>query len=620
MFGVLLHAEELLSHLPAGRRDANIRFLIRAVMAEGGEVQTDVASNLAAAIATGHTGALDELLGQLAAGPGGHSRHVATMCSLLAGSSLLRNYVRKLGFACVKRNDRATSDMYWYDADMARLLVDAVRAATEGEGPHEYTWCAAMDAASCGGQVSALEGLLASGGPLSAAQGALSHAFKVPRNYEVLRRLLAAGARAGPGLLMLASYAADPWVIRAFVTDLRRHGPLPAGLADEAMVFAVTYRGYTSVAERAESVRILVQEAGADAQAALPLACARDGFSEEARCLAETLVSLGADADTALLQLCTVTAVSAHFDPKEVACHGTAVLLSLCRTTADGAAAALRAALLRPETLPRARLLLESGVVGQAACAALLRAVVRGELHGPPPADVAAAGASAAAAEHPRRAALRTLAKVGPFSAAAAGEVLLEAVAAGDAEAVRQLSAAGLVPPAACMDALRRAEEAAAAAEAAVVAAEAEKTRREAVVRALRGPGLAGALPWHVGSAPYCHLRRVHVSDWLPYVGTYNEGEFPSGAGGDDNYNPPISWTYGKGCSLREPFTWPTKDTTFSASNAQEFIALCKDARVWGGSHFRVAVEAGQQACSGVVAHVWGRISALYPRLGGRKC
>ncbi|KXZ50430.1 hypothetical protein GPECTOR_16g604 [Gonium pectorale] len=153
--------------------------------------------------------------------------------------------------------------------------------------------------------------------------------------------------------------------------------------------------------------------------------------------------------------------------------------------------------------------------------------------------------------------------------------------------------------------------------------------RPASAVRYLYGTKNITAYARGVGKATY------PAKDWLPYVGTYNEGEFPSGAvcwctvlnewitawqGGDDKHNPPISWTYGKGCSLREPFTWPTKDTTFSASSAKEFIALCKDARVWGGSHFRVAVEAGQQACTGVVANVWDRIKALYPRLGGKKC
>lgn len=49
-------------------------------------------------------------------------------------------------------------------------------------------------------------------------------------------------------------------------------------------------------------------------------------------------------------------------------------------------------------------------------------------------------------------------------------------------------------------------------------------------------------------------------------------------------------------------------------------MQLCKDARVIGGVHFRVAVDAGQTVCSGVTKSVWGKVKKLYPKLDGQVC
>ncbi|PNH03509.1 hypothetical protein TSOC_010429 [Tetrabaena socialis] len=116
--------------------------------------------------------------------------------------------------------------------------------------------------------------------------------------------------------------------------------------------------------------------------------------------------------------------------------------------------------------------------------------------------------------------------------------------------------------------------------------------------------------------------------DWVPYLSTFNEGEFPSGAtcwctvlnewiqlwqGGDSNpdsnkFSPPLTFGFQPGCSMREPFASP------------EYIQKCKDARVIGGVHFRAAVDAGQAICSGVTQSVWGKIKKLYPKLDGKTC
>ncbi|GFR41897.1 hypothetical protein Agub_g2686 [Astrephomene gubernaculifera] len=128
--------------------------------------------------------------------------------------------------------------------------------------------------------------------------------------------------------------------------------------------------------------------------------------------------------------------------------------------------------------------------------------------------------------------------------------------------------------------------------------------------------------------------------DWLPYLSTFNEAEFPSGAicwctvlnewielwqGGDSNpnsnkFNPPLNFTFQPGCSMREPYATPKQPVSITIATTQEYIQKCKDARVYGGVHFRAAMNAGYDICKGVTKSVWGRVKQLYPKLDGRTC
>ncbi|KAG2449393.1 hypothetical protein HYH02_005543 [Chlamydomonas schloesseri] len=135
-------------------------------------------------------------------------------------------------------------------------------------------------------------------------------------------------------------------------------------------------------------------------------------------------------------------------------------------------------------------------------------------------------------------------------------------------------------------------------------------------------------------------IKSYPGKDWVPYLGTFNEAEYPSGAvcwctvlneyyelwnGGESNpkagvYDPPLTFSFQPGCSLREPEVSPTKPTSFTIKTTKEYIQRCKDARVIGGVHFRASVDAGDQVCSGITKNAWSKITALYPKIKGETC
>ncbi|KAG2501340.1 hypothetical protein HYH03_001130 [Edaphochlamys debaryana] len=116
-----------------------------------------------------------------------------------------------------------------------------------------------------------------------------------------------------------------------------------------------------------------------------------------------------------------------------------------------------------------------------------------------------------------------------------------------------------------------------------------EKIHHDAVRPPSAVRWLYGDQPITAYGGPGVGKATFPAKDWIPYVGTYNEAEFPSGAmcwctvltewmelwqGGDNNpkasvFDPPITFTTPKGCSLREPEMSPLQDTTLTIHNVQ---------------------------------------------------
>ncbi|KAG2500847.1 hypothetical protein HYH03_001608 [Edaphochlamys debaryana] len=124
------------------------------------------------------------------------------------------------------------------------------------------------------------------------------------------------------------------------------------------------------------------------------------------------------------------------------------------------------------------------------------------------------------------------------------------------------------------------------------------------------------------------------AEDWVPYVTTSPDPEFPSGTacfcrvftqwlqlwqGGSTTISPPIVFGWpAAGCSIREPDMTPSGPSAFFMTNMAQFRQICHDGRVIGGAHFRVAMDAGDQLCDGLVPNAWPTILKLYPKLAGK--
>ncbi|KAG2493767.1 hypothetical protein HYH03_007988 [Edaphochlamys debaryana] len=152
----------------------------------------------------------------------------------------------------------------------------------------------------------------------------------------------------------------------------------------------------------------------------------------------------------------------------------------------------------------------------------------------------------------------------------------------------------------------------------------------------------ASAVRWLYGSSPVTAYGGPGVGttsmparDWVPYILTSHEAEYPSGTacwcrlftewltlwqGGSTSISPPITFGWPQGCSLREPEVGPSADTFFSLGSMEQFRKTCQDARVIGGVHFRAGVTGGDQLCEGIAGGVWPKALALYPKLAGSKC
>jgi hypothetical protein len=105
-------------------------------------------------------------------------------------------------------------------------------------------------------------------------------------------------------------------------------------------------------------------------------------------------------------------------------------------------------------------------------------------------------------------------------------------------------------------------------------------------------------------------VNDLPASEWRPYLDTGNHPEYPSGSAcfcsahaqasrrflGSDA----MGWSVSApaGSSRIEPGVTPATDLTLGPfSTFTEFEEVCGVSRVWGGVHFKAAVEASQQLC-----------------------
>eukprot|EP01025_Chloroclados_australasicus_P000238 TRINITY_DN1010_c0_g1_i4.p1 TRINITY_DN1010_c0_g1~~TRINITY_DN1010_c0_g1_i4.p1 ORF type:complete len:546 (-),score=59.07 TRINITY_DN1010_c0_g1_i4:192-1829(-) len=112
----------------------------------------------------------------------------------------------------------------------------------------------------------------------------------------------------------------------------------------------------------------------------------------------------------------------------------------------------------------------------------------------------------------------------------------------------------------------------------------------------------------------------IKGSEFSPYIRTMPHSEFPSASacvcqavvdffrvasGGKDELREPFVALFPQGSSVYEPGIVPAKTTVVLFHSLSEISRVCGESRLWGGLHFRPAVEAGQELCDGLGQYVY---------------
>eukprot|EP01025_Chloroclados_australasicus_P067016 TRINITY_DN925_c0_g2_i1.p1 TRINITY_DN925_c0_g2~~TRINITY_DN925_c0_g2_i1.p1 ORF type:complete len:552 (-),score=70.24 TRINITY_DN925_c0_g2_i1:600-2255(-) len=119
---------------------------------------------------------------------------------------------------------------------------------------------------------------------------------------------------------------------------------------------------------------------------------------------------------------------------------------------------------------------------------------------------------------------------------------------------------------------------------------------------------------------------QIKAKEFSPYVRTMPHSEFPSASAcvceamtefmiqvekGNDPVDVPLAAPFPKGSSSIEPGVVPEKDLVVVFESYQEVSEMCGESRLWGGMHFRPAVEAARQLCKGVGIRVYERLAEV---------
>lgn len=126
-------------------------------------------------------------------------------------------------------------------------------------------------------------------------------------------------------------------------------------------------------------------------------------------------------------------------------------------------------------------------------------------------------------------------------------------------------------------------------------------------------------MPWYDG-------KPVDKEDWTPYIRVMPHAEYPSGsasicwsiagyvdawiqdtntlgatckAGACDATSVSYSKTFAKGSSKTEPDVVPAADITHTFTDMDDVAMKCSESRLWGGMHYRPAIDASKELVKG---------------------
>eukprot|EP01024_Parvocaulis_polyphysoides_P016227 TRINITY_DN1719_c0_g2_i8.p1 TRINITY_DN1719_c0_g2~~TRINITY_DN1719_c0_g2_i8.p1 ORF type:complete len:592 (-),score=84.03 TRINITY_DN1719_c0_g2_i8:256-1884(-) len=114
--------------------------------------------------------------------------------------------------------------------------------------------------------------------------------------------------------------------------------------------------------------------------------------------------------------------------------------------------------------------------------------------------------------------------------------------------------------------------------------------------------------------------QKILGKEFSPYIRTMPHSEYPSASacvcetiteyfreiyGGNDTLPLPHVAFFPKGSSIYEPDVVPAKDTIVLFRTFSEISRVCGESRLWGGLHFRPAVDAGRELCQGVGKRIY---------------
>eukprot|EP01026_Neomeris_dumetosa_P023285 TRINITY_DN1987_c0_g1_i4.p1 TRINITY_DN1987_c0_g1~~TRINITY_DN1987_c0_g1_i4.p1 ORF type:complete len:275 (-),score=38.53 TRINITY_DN1987_c0_g1_i4:786-1577(-) len=115
----------------------------------------------------------------------------------------------------------------------------------------------------------------------------------------------------------------------------------------------------------------------------------------------------------------------------------------------------------------------------------------------------------------------------------------------------------------------------------------------------------------------------IQAEEFTSYIRTMPHSEFPSASAciceavvqfwkeyvGKDELNKPLSQIFVKGLAVNLE-NLPTKNTVVLYRSLSEYSRICRESRLWGGFHFRPAVEEGQKLCKQVGTNAYNTIMA----------
>lgn len=133
-------------------------------------------------------------------------------------------------------------------------------------------------------------------------------------------------------------------------------------------------------------------------------------------------------------------------------------------------------------------------------------------------------------------------------------------------------------------------------------------------------------------AGPYQGTKEILGSQFNSYLRTMPHADYPSGTacicvtyaefmerflGSPGTVN--FTFTFNKGCSIREPGVTPAEDTKIFLGSKEEFIQQCAQTRLWAGVHFQKSIDSAKELCRGIGVSSYDYMMKMWPDFYGKR-